>query len=62
MTKQITDIHEIIHALAENFESTFGQGDTAGVADFYTDSAMLLPAGSDFIQGKQDIEGIGKWP
>ncbi|MBL1275702.1 MAG: DUF4440 domain-containing protein [Ectothiorhodospiraceae bacterium] len=42
--------------LIENFESTFSRGDTADLAEFYTDNGMLLPAGSDFIQGKQDIE------
>lgn len=56
MTKQSTDIHAVLRVLAENFESTFGRGDAAGVADFYTENAMLLPTGSDFVHGKQDIE------
>lgn len=51
-----SDIHLIIRTLVENFESTFARGDAADIVDFYTDKAMLLPAGSDFIQGKRDIE------
>lgn len=56
MTIQTTDIHTVIRTLAENFESVFARNDAAGVIDFYTDNAMLLATGFDFIQGKRDIE------
>ena len=56
MTTTSTNIYTTINTLAENFKSVFKQGDAAGVADFYSDKGMLLPAGSDFIQGKNDIE------
>lgn len=55
MTTRATDIHDVIRSLANDFESVFGRGDAAGVADFYTDNGMLLPAGFDFVQGKRDI-------
>ncbi len=56
MTTQTSDIHSAIHALVESFESTFARGNAADIADFYTDNGMLLPTGSDFVQGKRDIE------
>ena len=55
MTLPTTDIEKIIRTLAEDFASVFARGDAAGVADFYTDDGMLLPAGFDFVQGKRDI-------
>ncbi len=55
MTLRTTDIHDVIRTLAEDFASVFGRGDAVGVADFYTDNGMLLPAGFDFVQGKRDI-------
>jgi len=56
MTAQTSDIHTTIKSLAENFESTFESGDTAKIAEFYTDNGMLLPAGSNFVKGKQAIK------
>lgn len=58
MTIQTTDIHAVIHSLAETFEAVFGRGDAAGVADFYTDNGMLLPSGFDLVQGKRGIEAF----
>ena len=58
MATQAPDIHSAIHVLIDCFESTFAQGDAADIADFYTDDAMLLPTGSDFVLGKQDIEAF----
>jgi len=55
---QTPGIHTEIHMIAESFESTFRRGDIAGIANFYTDNAMLLPPGSDFIQGKRNIEAF----
>ena len=56
MTEQISDIHKTIKALAVNFESTFENADSTKLAEFYTESGMLLPAGSDFVKGKQAIK------
>ena len=58
MTSQTLDIHSTIRALSGNFESTFLIGDVTKIAEFYTDNAMLLPAGFDFVRGKQDIKGF----
>ena len=44
-----------IEAANEVFEATFGRGDAPGVAALYTDDARLLPAGSDFITGREAI-------
>ena len=58
MTTQTTDLHAAIRTADDSFESTFGQGDAAGMADLYTDNGMLLPTGSDFVKGKQAIEAF----
>ena len=58
MMTQTTDIHAAIRAADDSFEATFGRGDAAGMADLYTDDGMLLPTGSDFVQGKQAIEAF----
>ncbi len=55
MTTQTADIHAAIRTANDSVESTFGQGDAAGMADLYTDNGMLLPTGSDFVKGKQAI-------
>lgn len=56
MTAQTSYIHTTIKALAANFESTFESGDAAKIAEFYTENGMLLPAGSDFVTGRQAIK------
>ena len=56
MSTKLSEIHSTISSLSKNFESTFAQGDIAGIADFYTENGMLLPDGSDFVQGKQNIK------
>lgn len=56
MSTTTSDIHSTINEISKNFESTFSQSDAAQLADFYTENGMLLPAGSDFVQGKQNIQ------
>ena len=56
MSTKTSEIHTTISALAKSFESTFARSDAAEIADFYTEDGMLLPAGSDFVRGKQDIK------
>ncbi len=58
MTTQASDFPSVVHTLVEHFESTFARGDAADIADWYTDDGMLLPVGSDFVKGKQDIEAF----
>ena len=58
MTTQTMNIHEEIRTADDSFESIFGRGDAAGMADLYTDNGMLLPTGSDFVKGKQAIQAF----
>lgn len=58
MTTHTTDIQAEIHTMAKNFISTFKSGNAAAVAEFYTDNAMLLPAGFDFVRGREEIESF----
>jgi ketosteroid isomerase-like protein len=56
MNTQITDLQRDFDGIMQNFERLFSQGDMAEVAGFYSDNAMLLPAGSDLIEGREAIE------
>lgn len=56
MTTQTPDIYSTIRAISDTFESTFAIGDITRIAEFYTENGMLLPAGFDFVRGKQDIK------
>ncbi len=58
MTTQTMNIHAVIRTAADNFESIFGRGDAAGMADLYSANGVLLPTGSDFVKGKQAIEAF----
>ena len=58
MTTHTADISSVIHALVKQFEATFSSGNAADIARWYTDKGMLLPAGSDMIKGKRDIEAF----
>ncbi|MFT5880927.1 MAG: hypothetical protein ACI86X_002066 [Moritella sp.] len=55
MTTQAIDIHSTLRSANDNFEAAFAQGDSARLANFYTDNAMLLPTESDFVKGKKAI-------
>ncbi|MES9863313.1 MAG: DUF4440 domain-containing protein [Candidatus Thiodiazotropha sp. LLP2] len=56
MNTQIADLHQNFDAILEHFERLFRQGNMTEVAGFYSDNAMLLPTGSDLIEGRQAIE------
>jgi ketosteroid isomerase-like protein len=56
MSTQIPDLQQDFHSIVKNFENQFSQGNISEVANFYSKNAMLLPAGSDFIEGRQAIE------
>lgn len=55
MTTLTADIHATFRAAEDRFESVFGRGDSAGLADLYTDDGMVLPTGADMLQGKEAI-------
>ena len=50
-----SSLHSIIRSANDHFESAFAQGDSAGLANLYTDNAMLLPTEADFVKGKKAI-------
>lgn len=50
-----SEIHTGLRRADEQFESAFARGDAQAVADLYADDAMLLPAGKDFVKGKDAI-------
>lgn len=56
MSTKTSEIHSTISTLSKNFETTFARGNAADIADFYTESGILLPAGADFVRGKQNIK------
>ncbi len=56
MTTIESDIRSTIRAVTDSFESTFSIGDANKIAEFYTESGMLLPSGSDFVKDRQDIK------
>jgi len=55
MATQTTDIQNDIRTADDAFENNFRQGNAAAIAELYTNDGMLLPAGSDFVQGKEAI-------
>lgn len=56
MSTKISEIHSTISTLSKDFETTFARGNAADIADFYTENGVLLPAGADFVRGKQNIK------
>ncbi|NOH00060.1 MAG: DUF4440 domain-containing protein [Ignavibacteriae bacterium] len=56
MTTIASDIHSTIRSITDSFESTFSIGNVNEIAEFYTESGMLLPSGSDFVKGRQNIK------
>lgn len=58
MINTINDINAAIRNANDNFEATFAKGDAAGMADLYTPQGMLLPTGSNIIQGKEAIRNF----
>ena len=58
MATSSADIYTTIQSMDGHFSSALMRGDAASIADVYTDTGMLLPAGSDIIQGKVDIKAF----
>ena len=53
-----TEVQAAIEAADEIFMETFNRGDTAALADLYTENGQLLPAGSDFVTGNEAIQNF----
>jgi len=61
VSEQTSDIRATIEGITGGFESAFVSGDMDKVAEFYTEDGMLLPAGSDFIKGRQAIKAYWQY-
>ena len=55
MTHQTSNIKERIQTLYKRIENNFAQGNANGIAEIYSESAMLVPPESDLIQGRNNI-------
>jgi len=51
-------IREAIAAADENFVAAFNRGDAAGLAALYTEDCQLMPPNSDFVKGKEAVQGF----
>jgi ketosteroid isomerase-like protein len=60
MATQTLDIHSDIRKADDAFETKFSMQDAAGIAELYTENAMVFPAGSDIIKGKNAIQEFWK--
>ncbi len=60
MATQTIDINSDIRKADDAFQTNFKQGNAAGIAELYTENAMLLPPGSDFVKGKEAIRDFWK--
>ena len=52
------DLYNTICAANEVFMERFGQGDSTGVAELYTEDGQFLPPNSDEVVGKSAIQGV----
>ncbi len=51
-------IRSAIDAGNQAWESAFGRGDAAGVAQVYTENGQLFPPGSDVVTGRDEIQSF----
>ena len=58
MTTQTIDVRNYIRKADDAFEKHLNLGDASGMAELYTNDGMLLPTGSDFLQGKEAIRNF----
>lgn len=58
MINTVNDIYSSIRKANDKLESYFAKADAAGVADLYTPQAMLLPTGSEVVQGRDAIQNF----
>lgn len=52
------EMRDVIAAANEKFMEAFKKGDTAGLAALYTRDAQVLPPNSDFVTGREAIQGF----
>jgi uncharacterized protein (TIGR02246 family) len=52
------NIREDINQIVAEFESAFAKADATALANFYTDNGMVLPPGSDLVQGTAEIRQL----
>ena len=53
-----TGVRGAIVAANENFMAVFRSGDAAALAALYTEQGQVLPPNSDFIRGRQAVQGF----
>lgn len=53
-----SEIQAAIKAAYEVFMAAFSRGDSAALADLYTEKGQLLPTGSDVVTGKEAIQNF----
>ncbi len=58
MSPAATELSEAIATVSQAFMTTFGRGDAAAIAAFYTQDGQLLPSNSDFVSGTAAIEAF----
>ena len=49
-----------IQSLSDKFAQAFNAGDAAGVADLYTEDAVILPPGAEMMKGRTAIQAFWK--
>jgi len=52
------EMRDVISAANEKFIVTFNNGDTAGLSTLYTRDGQILPPNSDFVKGREAIQGF----
>jgi uncharacterized protein (TIGR02246 family) len=52
------ETHEAIVAASERLMTTFGRADAAGTAALFTERGQILPPNSDFLKGREAIQGL----
>lgn len=50
--------HDAIVEMEKGFVATFMKGDAAGLAALYTEDGQVLPPNSDFVNGREAIQGM----
>jgi len=53
-----TDVHKAIVEANERFMAAFNNGDAAALAALYTEESQVLPPNSDFVRGRQAVQGF----
>lgn len=52
------NVVDAIKEMNANFASCLRRGDARALAKLYSEDAMLLPPGSDFVEGREDIQAF----